>query len=159
MKNALLLVIIWVGIITFASGYLLVQREPEHQTFEFSSGGAYHVQGYGEWAIRVDTEGMFSVTHNIRGEVADYGSFLLSDEESSELWRLIRGVAIEEMDSSDRLGRPDETAYRFTLRVNGQAYSVSLWVSDAREDERIVALVEELSVLIERHTGEVPVLY
>jgi hypothetical protein len=158
MKNALLLVIIWVGIITFASGYLLVQREPEHQTFEFSSGGAYHVQGYGEWAIRADTEGMFSVTHNIRGEIVDYGSFLLADEESSELWRLIRGLAIEEMDSSDRLGRPDEIAYRFILRVNGKAYSVSLWGSDAREDERIVALVEKLLELIERHTGEEPVL-
>jgi len=159
MKNALLLVIIWVGIITFASGYLVVQKGPEHQTFEFFSGGAYHVEGYGEWAIRADTEGVFSATHNIRGEVANYGSFLLADQESLELWTLIRGIAVEELDSSDRLGLPDEIAYRFILRDNGQVYSVSLWVNDARENERIVALVEQLSVLIEKHTGEKPVLY
>ena len=159
MKNALLLVIIWAGIITFASGYLLVQRGSEHQTFEFSSGGAYHVEGYGEWVIRADTEGTFSVTHNIRGEVTDYGSFLLAEQESVELWRLIRGIAIEKLHSSDRLGLPDEIEYRFILRDNGQAYSVSLWVDDARENRRIVALVEQLAVLIERHTGEEPVLY
>ena len=159
MRNALLLVIIWVGIITFASWYFLIQTGPEYQTFEFSSDGAYHVEGYGEWAIKTDTEGVFSVTHNIQGEVVDYGSFLLADRESLELWRLIRGIAIEKLDSSDRLGLPDEIAYSFVFRDNGKAHSVRMWVNDARENERIVALVEQLAASIEQVTGEKPVLH
>ena len=136
-----------------------MQKGPEHQTFEFFSGGAYHVEGYGEWTVKVGTEGAFSVTHNIRGEVTDYGAFILAEQENLELWKLIRAIHIEDIEPSDRPGRPDEVRYSFLLRDNGQTHSVSMWVDDAREEEGIAVLVERLATLIEKVTGEAPVLH
>jgi len=159
MKNAVLLVAIWAAIIAVASGYMLLQRVPEQQTFEFYSGGAYHVEGHGEWTVKLDTTGEFSLIHDVRGEVKDYGTFSLFDQERLELWRLIRGIAIEDLESSDRQGVPEEVQYRFVLRDDQQVHSVSMWVNDARQEEGIVALVEELAVLIEKLVGEKPVLY
>lgn len=159
MKNAILLVIVWAAILALASGFVSLRREAEQQAFEFSSGGAYHVEGYGEWAVTVDTQGIFSVTHNVRGEVVDYGSSLLAGQENSDLWKLIRAIEIESMESSDRLGVPEEVQYSFVLRDNGLTHPVSLWADDARESEGVVALVEQLGVLIEKDTGEKPVFH
>jgi len=159
MKNAILLVIVWAAILALASGYVSLRQEAEQQAFEFSSGGAYHIEGYGEWTVTVDTQGAFSVTHNVRGEVADYGSFSLAGQENSDLWKLIRAIEIESMESSDRLGVPEEVQYSLVLRDNGLTHSVSVWADDARESEGVVALVEQLAVLIEKVTGERPVFH
>ena len=159
MKNAILLVIVWAAILALASGFVSLRREAEQQALEFSSGGAYHVEEHGEWIVTVDTQGKFSVTHNVRGEVVDYGSSLLAGQENLDLWRLIRAVEIESMESSDRLGVPEEVQYSFVLRDNGVTHPVSLWADDARESEGVVALVEQLAVLIEKVTGEKPVFH
>ncbi|HUT87282.1 MAG TPA: hypothetical protein VMX15_04270 [Candidatus Heimdallarchaeota archaeon] len=159
MKNAILLVIVWAAILALASGYVSLRREAEQQAFEFSSGGAYHIEGYGEWTVTVDTQGALFVTHNVRGDIVDYGPFLLAGQENLDLWKLIRAIEIESMESSDRLGIPEEVQYGFVLRDNGLTHSVSLWADDAREREGVVALVEQLAVLIEKVTGEQPVFY
>ena len=159
MKNAMLLVIVWAAILALASGVVSLRRQAELQAFEFSSGGAYHVDGYGEWTVVVDTRGALSVTHNVRGEVVDYGPFLLAGQENLDLWRLIRATGIESMESSDRLGVPEGVQYGFVLRDNGLTHSVGLWADDARESEGVVALVEQLAVLIEKVTGEKPVFH
>jgi hypothetical protein len=159
MKNAMLLVIVWAAILALASGFVSLRREAEQQAFEFSSGGAYHIEGYGEWTVTVDTQGALSVTHNVRGEVVDYGSFLLAGQENSNLWKLIRAIEIESMESFDRLWVPEGVQYGFVLRDNGLTRSVSLWADDARESEGVVALVEQLAVLIEKVTGEKPVFH
>ncbi len=159
MKNAILLVIVWAAILALASGYVSLKQEAEQQAFEFSSGGAYHIEGFGEWTVTVDTQGALSVTHNVRGEVVDYGSVLLAGQENSDLWKLIRAIEVESRESSDRLGVPEEVQYSFVLRDNGLTHSVSLWADDARESEGVVALVERLEVLIEKVTGEQPVFH
>ena len=159
MKNAILLVIAWAAILALASGVVSLRKQAELQAFEFSSGGAYHVDGYGEWTVVVDTNGALSVTHNVKGEVVDYGSFLLEGQENSDLWKLIRAIEMESMESSDRLGVPDEVQYGFVLLESGLTHSASLWADDARESEGVVALVERLAVLIEKLTGETPVFY
>ena len=159
MKNAILLVIVWAAILALASGYVSLKQEAEQQAFEFSSGGAYHIEGFGEWTVTVDTQGALSVTHNVRGEVVDYGSVLLAGQENSDLWKLIRAIEVESRESSDRLGVPEEVQYSFVLRDNGLTHSVSLWADDARESEGVVALVERMEVLIEKVTGEQPVFH
>ena len=159
MKNAMLLVIVWAAILALASGVVSLRRQAELQAFEFSSGGAHHVDGYGEWTVVVDTHGALSVTHNVRGEVADYGSFSFAGQENSDLWTLIRAIGIESMESSDRLGVPEEVQYGFVLRDKGLTHSASLWADDARESEGVVALVEQLAGLIEKVTGEKPVFH
>ena len=159
MKNAILLVIVWAAILALASGVVSLRRQAELQAFEFSSGGAHHVEGHGKWIVVVDTYGALSVTHNVRGEVADYGSFSLTGQENSGLWKLIRAIEIESMESSDWPGVPEEVQYGFVLRHQGLTHSASLWADDARESEGVVALVEQLAVLIEKLTGEKPVFY
>ena len=67
-------------------------RLSENQMFEFSSGGAHHPQGFGEWRVRLDAAGVFSIAHNVRDEVKDYGAFTLTEGENSELWELIRAA-------------------------------------------------------------------
>jgi len=159
MKNAVLLVIAWAAILALASGVVLLRRQAGLQGFEFSSGGTYHIDGRGEWTVIVDTHGALTVTHNVQGEIADYGSFSLEGRENSELWRLIRAAEIERMDPSDRLGVPEEVRYEFVLRESGLTHTVSLWADDAREREGVVALVEQLAGLIEKLTGETAVFY
>ncbi len=131
----------------------------ENQVFEFSGGGAYHPQGFGEWRVRLDAAGMFSITHNIRDETTDYGVFTLTERENSELWELIRAAGIEGLEPPQRPGVPDEVKYTFVLRDGTQVHSVEIWGNDARENDEIVALIDRIAALIEAHTGQKPVLW
>jgi hypothetical protein len=133
-------------------------RLSESQVFEFSSGGAHHPGGFGEWRVRLDAAGIFSITHNVRGEVKDYGAFTLTERENSGLWELIQDTHIESLESSQRPGVPDEIQYTFALRDETQVHSVKIWVNDARENDEIVALVDRIATLIEARTGQKPVL-
>lgn len=127
--------------------------------FEFSSDGAYHFVGYGKWQIKVDSEGNLSISHNVRGEVKEYRTFPLTEPENSELWQLIRGMRLEKMSPPQRAGIPDETQYSFRLEdENGRLQSVEIWINDTRQNDKIVALVDHVGVLIEKYTGETPVL-
>jgi len=126
--------------------------------FEFSGGGAHHPKGFGEWQVRLDAAGAFSITHNVRDEVKDYGAFTLTERENSEMWELIRATNVESLESSQRPGVPDEVKYTFVLRDETQVYSVEIWINDARKNDEIVALVERIATLIETCTGQKPVL-
>lgn len=158
MRNSVLLLLIWTSIIGLVSAFVLVEDETGHQVFRFYSGGAYHVEGFGEWAIRVDDSGRFSTTHEVGDEVTDYGTVSLTKEETSELWALIRASDFEGMVSSTRPPVPDEIQYTFELQEKERVHSLRIWLNDAREDEDIVVLVECLATLIETYTGERPVL-
>ena len=130
----------------------------ENRVFEFSSGGEYHPEGFGEWRLRLDAAGALSITHNVRDEVKDYGAFTVTEKENSELWELIQAANIESLGSSQRPGVPDEVKYTFVLRDETQAHSVEIWINDARENDKIVALVDRIATLIEAYTGQKPVL-
>lgn len=128
------------------------------QAFQFSSGGAYHFEGYGEWRLRLEADGALSIEHDVRGEVKDYGFFTLSDRENQELWELIQTAGIENLESSQRPGMPDEVRYTFTLNNGTQAHTAEIWIDDARQNELLVALVDRLGALIRSYTGQEPVL-
>jgi len=124
--------------------------------FIFSSGGAYHPEGLGEWRVQVDGFGNFEVVHQVEDEVESFGPFQLEAEENQQLWELIQAADIPNRESSTRPGVPDEVQYTFTLKSATCVYQVTLWIGDAQEDEVLMALVDELAMLIEKYTGQVP---
>ena len=129
------------------------------QVWEFSSGGADHIQGLGEWQVTLDSGGAFSVAHNVRGDVEEYGSFELTERENSDLWELIEAAGIEDLESSERPGVPDEVQYTFVLKQGTGLHKAEIWVNDTRENDRITALVEGVAVLIEAYVHQKPVLW
>ena len=152
---------IWLllGLVLFiTSGCTFWQKRAEKPMFEFSSGGAYHFEGYGEWQIKVDAAGNFSVAHNVQGEVKPYGTFTLTEKETADLWQLIRASHIEEMSPPQRAGVPDEVQYTFNLEDETDVYTVKVWINDARQNDQIVALVNQIAMLIKKYTGETPIL-
>ena len=124
--------------------------------FSFSSGGAYHPEGLGEWRVRLDASGRFEVAHQVMDEVEDFGPFQLEPEENRRIWELIEAVDIPNRKSSTRPGVPDEVQYTFALGSATCLHKVTLWINDAREDEALMALVEAIAALIEKYTGQVP---
>lgn len=134
------------------------QKRAGKQVFEFSSGGAYHFQGYGEWQIKVDAAGNFSVTHNVQGDVKTYDTFTLTEKETADLWQLIRAIHIEEMSPPQRAGVPDEVQYTFNLEDETDVYAVKIWLNDAGQNDQIMALVNQMATLIKKYTGETPIL-
>jgi hypothetical protein len=126
--------------------------------FAFSSGGAYHFHGFGEWKMRADDTGHLMVEHDVLGSVTKFGPFQLSADESDLLWGLISGAAFEQRPSSPGPGMPDETMLGFALSARETLHSVQLWTSDAFGDTAITQLLNEIGSLIEKYTGRKPVL-
>ncbi len=126
-------------------------------TFSFSSGGAYHPKGFGEWHVRLDAEGRFDVSHQVRDTVEPYGPFQLEPEEAAELWALIQAAGIPSK-SSTRPGIPDEPLEIFLLDGPTCAFRVELWAGEVEEDAALTALIEKLAALIREYTGEEPIL-
>jgi hypothetical protein len=133
---------------------------PSHlqESFEFSSGGAYHISGFGEWQIALQKDGKLSIIHNLAGKITDYGSFQLPDEENRELWQLITALDLPNLESSQRPGNPDEVSYTFVLSDQSGEHLVEIWVNEALEDDRIVALVDAIASMIEATTKQIPVI-
>lgn len=157
MRTSSLLSILLI-VVVFGAQCTPQPRPSENRVFEFSSGGAHHPQGFGEWRVSLDATGAFSITHNIRDEVKDYGTFTLTERENTELWELVQAANIEGLESSQRPGVPDEVKYTFALRDGTQAHSVEIWINDARENDKIIALVDHIATLIEAYTGQKPIL-
>jgi hypothetical protein len=129
-----------------------------NQYFAFSSGGAYHFHGSGEWKVRADDGGHLTVEHDVFGVVTNFGPFQLSEDESAALWDLIMEAAFEKRPSSAGPGVPDETMLGFALAAQETLHSVQLWASDAFKDVTIIKLLNKMGELIEKYTGKRPTL-
>ncbi|MFZ5879198.1 MAG: hypothetical protein ACOY0R_07500 [Chloroflexota bacterium] len=127
--------------------------------FAFSSGGAYHFHGFGEWKLHADEAGCLMVEHNVLGAVTKFGPYQLSTDESDHLWGTISGAAFEQRPSSPGPGMPDEAMLGFALSARTALHNVQLWASDAYRDATIVKLVNEIADLIEKYTGQKPVMH
>ena len=122
-----------------------------HQTFQFSSGGAHHPEGFGEWQVQLNAAETFSVTHNVAGQITAYGPFTLTPAENQKLWQRIDAAQITRLSQElQRVGVPDEVAYTFSLAD----YSAVIWINDARKDTALMALVDYIKTLIKTYTGE-----
>lgn len=99
------------------------------------------------------------VEHDVLGAVTKFGPFQLSADESDHLWGLISGAAFDRRPSSPGPGLPDEAMLGFALSARNTLHSVQLWASDAFGDTSITQLLNELTTLIEKYTGQKPVLH
>ncbi|MFQ5399464.1 MAG: hypothetical protein ACE5E7_07685 [Anaerolineae bacterium] len=133
-------------------------RPSDDAVFEFSSGGAYHVEGYGAWQTSLDAGGTFTAVHDVRGEVEEFGPYELTEAQNDELWALIHATGLQDLSSSERLGLPDEVQYTFSLIEKGQVHEAALWAGDAREHEALMTLIEYIAALIEEQTRQTAVL-
>jgi len=126
--------------------------------FEFSSGNPYHPEGFGEWQFEVDLAGKISVRHIIQEEINDFGTFSLSPQEKINLWEQIQAADFQRSAIPEKSGMPDESQFIFVLHTpeGNQAYRI--WQSDIAAYEKIAALVDQISILIEKYTGEEPIL-
>ena len=158
MRTTTLLSVFLILAIAVGASCTPQSRSPGNRVFEFSSGGAYHIQEFGEWQVNLDSAGAFSITHIVRDEVKEYGTYTLTEGENSETWQLIGAANIEGLASSQRPGVPDEVQYTFVLADDAQIHSVEIWIGDARENDSIVALVDGLAALIETYAKQKPVL-
>ncbi len=124
------------------------------QQFEFSSGGAYHPEGMGEWRVTLETDGTFEPTHQLGDVIHEYGPFTLSEAENQELWALIASADFASLpETFTRLGIPDETAYTFVVDGRHTTTTVEMWTADAQENPALLALTNQIFLLIEAYTG------
>lgn len=127
--------------------------------FEFSSGGAYHIGGFGEWVFAVDGAGSMTVKHNTRGEIAAYGPYDLTAAEAAYLRKLVNAAELGAVDFPPRPGAPDEVSYRFEVHRKGEDVVLEVWKNDVRKHDDLAAVVNEIGELIEKYVGEKPVLW
>ena len=126
--------------------------------FEFSSGGAYHIQGHGEWIIKLTGAGNFSVKHNVKGKIKNFGDFKLSENEKSGTWKVVRGLNVDKMKTSTRPGVPDEVQYTFSLKTKSGSYSAKIWVNDLRDKAEVKQFLNQVKILIKKYVGKDAVL-
>ncbi len=129
-------------------------EDPSAKVFEFSSGGAYHISGIGEWMLKADSTGKISIKHNVKGKVQDFGTFTLSGDENKKLWQLIDLLKVENMQTSTRPGIPDEVQYTFSLKSKSTNNSARIWINDLREKNEVQQFVAYVKTLIKKFTGK-----
>ena len=129
-------------------------EDSSSRVFEFSSGGAYHISGIGEWILKVDSVGKLYIKHNVKGKVQDFGTFTLTGDENKKMWLLIDSLKMENMKSSTRPGVPDEVQYTFSLKSKSTSYSARIWINDLREKNEVQQFIGYVKTLIKKFTGK-----
>jgi hypothetical protein len=154
------LLLVFLGLIsTLTAGCSHTDAPLNEQSFEFLSGGAYRLEGYGEWRFNLDANGQASITHQVLDDVTGEWNLQLTQEENSELWQKIRHSGLQSRQSSTRAGLPDELQFHFVLKDAEGSHDIDIWINDAREAERIVELIDMIGELIEKYTQEQTVLW
>ena len=134
----------------------LKTREDTYDHLQFSSGGAYHPDGYGEWTTIVDKEGRFTVEHDVMGNATNYPPYDLVLSDKEEIWHLICAAALDEIASSVRQGVPDEVMYVFVYGNGTAMDTLKIWREDATKIVGLGVLVGEIELLIEKYCGVKP---
>ncbi len=169
MKNIFLLFLIiscifFIGCTENKTNHInVIETSTATEKFFFSSGGAYHPSGYGEWQVIIDNSGGIEIAHVVGEKKKEYGKFKLSQTETKEVWNLIEKANVRGLMESQRAGLPDEVAYTFkftkTEIVNlTDVPGFVIWVNDAKKDQNIITLINHLGRLIEKFTKETPIL-
>lgn len=152
------LFVIFIFIAVFGTSCAFQPELSKNHIFEFSSGGAYHPQGFGEWQVRLTGDGTFSIIHKVAGEITAFGSFTLTEQENATVWELVQTAQLGNLETAQRPGVPDEVEYTFVLTDNAEPRTIKIWINDARKSDKIIALVDAIGDFIELHTKMKPVL-
>jgi hypothetical protein len=62
------------------------------------------------------------------------------------------------MESSTRLGLPDEVQYTFVFTNGDSEREIKIWINDAVENVNLMAIVEALGEVIQAYTRQEPIL-
>ena len=128
-----------------------------HQ-FTFANGSPHHPEGFGEWQFLLDSGGYFELKHIVQEEETDYGVITLLPAENERLWQLIEAVDLPAIPSSTSNAVPDSAAYTFTLTASGEDHALTIWATEAQENEAMMALLVGLTEVVKAHTGKEVVL-
>ena len=128
-----------------------------HQ-FTFANGSPNHPEGFGEWQFLLDSGGYFELKHIVQEEETDYGVITLLPAENERLWQLIEAVNLPAIPSSTGDALPDSVAYTFTLTASGEDHALTIWATEAQENEAMMALLDGLAEVVKAHTGKEVVL-
>jgi len=109
--------------------------------FRFESGGSHHLEGHGAWTVSVDSARRLTASHDVRGDVREYGPAALSDADAVRLRAAIDAVSWSGLGAAGRPLVPGEVVFSFT--VDGRTYDVPSNDLDGRLDE-LVRLLERL---------------
>jgi hypothetical protein len=131
---------------------------PTFRAFEFSSGGAYHPEGFGEWRVRVTRDGTLEIVHQLKEEVRGWEPRRLEPPELTELFRLVERVREVVERTGERPIAPGESTYTLTLEDNGRRETIRVPRESADRLEGVAEFVDGIRELIVAQTGEVPVL-
>lgn len=145
--------IVFVSVVCLTVNPVFCQDSSE-KIFEFSSGGAYHISGAGEWMLKVSSVGELDLKHNVKGKVQDSGTFNLTGEENKKLWFFIDSLKVENMQTSTRPGVPDEIQYTFSLKTKTGSHSARIWINDIRENNEVKQFTVHIKELIKKLTGK-----
>ena len=126
--------------------------------FEFDSGGANHPEGYGAWKVRVDG-GHAEFEHRVRGHVARYRPVTLPETEREKLWKLVNGAGLDKRPDSKQNGPPDEPRMTFIIKRGADTRTVTIQLDSRQSDDPVLRLLQNVSELIEKYTGQRPVLF
>ncbi len=126
--------------------------------FEFKSGGAYHISGFGEWIVTLKAPAEFSINKKVRDDVTYYGVVTLTEDEKTKLWGLIDAVDIINLKPPHRDASPDEVILTFSVEDAEGIHIREILIGDAREREAVMNLIDYIAVLIKKYTKEIPVL-
>lgn len=155
MTTVLQLVITWVLMIPLAS---CQHDSSAHLVFSYASGGAHHPEGFGEWRVQLDKQGDLFVQHDVHGKVTNYDQVSIAESVNEKLWKLIRSVPFRELADTGTPRVPGASESRFVLREKDRTLEFRVPAQQLEEHEALSLLVGELERLIEKYTGESPVL-
>jgi uncharacterized protein involved in high-affinity Fe2+ transport len=135
--------------------------------FGFTTGGA-KAEGLKRWRVRLSaTKGAGDTFCLCVGRASDdgtkytaLGEFVISKEESTELWKLVDRCDLWKIDNPPpSLGATEsELPYVFTIMDGDKSREVPMVKAQVSNDEKLVALVDKLAALIEKYAKEKPIL-
>ncbi len=133
-------------------------KATQARAFEFRSGGAFHIEGFGEWILQFGREGNLFLKHVVRDEVKYAGNFTAAKDDLARLWELVDAAGFDAMRSSTRPGVPDEAKYVFKSAKGKDSRTVEIWKNDALREDKVSALVDFLAGLVTKYAKQTPVL-
>jgi hypothetical protein len=78
--------------------------------------------------------------------------------ENEQLWQLVEAADLGAIPSSTAEAVPDTVMYTFTLTEDGETEEITLWSTEAQENEALMALLDGMAVVIKSHTGKEAIL-
>ncbi len=129
----------------------------EQPSFTFSTGGRYHIEGYGEWVVTLSDSGVVSVTHCVRDTEKWYGPYTLKQRERADLNALIQRAESSGLESSTRAAVPGSVRWTVSFKSTDGSTTYRIWEQDAQKKREFRQLAAQLGTLVRTYAKQRPV--